>query len=253
MKMTANFLKYSLILPLFLFGLACSKTDDAITLNQENPEAENPINTDTTAASAATFNYLALGDSYTIGQSVCEGCSFPIQLEAAYNAASDANLQTKIIATTGWRTDQLIKAIAEDNPDASYDIVTLLIGVNNQYQHTSFSQYETEFPKLLETAIRLAGGDKNNVIVVSIPDYAFTPYGQSSSDPQKISDELEKYNAFAKAITENKGVTFLNITDITQRGLQEPELVASDGLHPSALAYKEFVERLLPLVKEKID
>ena len=108
-------------------------------------------------------------------------------------------------------------------------MVTLLIGVNNQYQNRPFSQYEKEFPELLQTAIRLAGGDKNNVIVVSIPDYAYTPYGQNTSDPQKISNELEKYNAFAKATSEAQDVTFLNITDITQRGVQEPESGNPDG------------------------
>tara|TARA_R110002020_G_scaffold303939_2_gene519493 strand:- start:123687 stop:124430 length:744 start_codon:yes stop_codon:yes gene_type:complete len=223
---------------------ACSSGD---SFDLQNASLSGSINQD-----ERTLNYLALGDSYTIGQSVCNGCSFPLQLEKAFNTSNDSVLQTKIIATTGWRTDELIHAIEEDNPDDNYDMVTLLIGVNNQYQNRPFSQYEKEFPELLQTAIRLAGGDKNNVIVVSIPDYAYTPYGQNTSDPQKISNELEKYNAFAKATSEAQDVTFLNITDITQRGVQEPELVAGDGLHPSALAYKEFVERLLPLVKEKV-
>ena len=225
--------------------LACSGADDTPAISPGTHTQENNTGT-------ADLNYLALGDSYTIGQSVCEGCSFPLQLEAEFNASSNAAMQTKIIAITGWRTDNLISAIERENPNDNYDLVTLLIGVNNQYQNRSFSQYETEFPELLQTAIRLASGDKNNVIVVSIPDYAYTPYGQSTSDPPKISNELEKYNAFAKATSEAQEVTFLNITDITQRGVQEPQLVAGDGLHPSALAYKEFVERLLPLVKEKV-
>ena len=241
MKKVAFFNHFSVILAGFLAFSACSNSDD-----EEALPTGDPIKT------RAEMHYLALGDSYTIGQSVCNECSFPLQLEKAFNTSNDSVLQTKIIATTGWRTDELIHAIEEDNPDDNYDLVTLLIGVNNQYQNRPFSQYEKEFPELLQTAIRLAGGDKNNVIVVSIPDYAFTPYGQSTSDPQKISNELENYNAFAKATTEAQEVTFLNITDITQRGVQEPELVASDGLHPSALAYKEFVERFLPLVKEKV-
>jgi phospholipase/lecithinase/hemolysin len=130
--------------------------------------------------------------------------------------------------------------------------VTLLIGVNNQYQNRPFSLYETEFPELLQTAITLAKGDKNRVIVVSIPDYAFTPFGQSSSNPQNISNQLDNYNSFAKNHAESLGISFLNITDLTREGLNNPSLVASDNLHPSQLAYSKFVERMLPIALNKI-
>ena len=194
-----------------------------------------------------TYRYMALGDSYTIGQSVCENCRFPAQLETQLqNNLPKADINTDIIAATGWTTTNLINTIGTRNPASKYDLVTLLIGVNNQYQHKPFALYETEFPRLVNTAIALAKGDKNSVIVVSIPDYAYTPFGQGS---ESISTEIAQYNAFAQNYCAVNQIEFVNITDITQLGLVQPELVASDGLHPSELAYSKFVERLLPKAK----
>ena len=197
------------------------------------------------------YKYLALGDSYTIGQSICETCRFPAQLKDSigkYLNASDT-FQVKIIAQTGWTTTNLKSAIAVDNPTNDYDLVTVLIGVNNQYQHKPFSLYEQEFPELVSTAIQKAKGDKNNVIVVSIPDYAYTPYGNGSTT---ISTEIDSYNSFAENYCNANNITFVNITDITRLGLVQPELVTTDGLHPSAIAYAKFVERILPKAKMKI-
>ena len=196
------------------------------------------------------YKYLALGDSYTIGQSICETCRFPAQLKDSigkYLNASDT-FQVKIIAQTGWTTTNLKLAIAVDNPTNDYDLVTVLIGVNNQYQHKPFSLYEQEFPELVSTAIQKAKGDKNNVIVVSIPDYAYTPYGNGSTT---ISTEIDSYNSFAENYCNANNITFVNITDITRLGLVQPELVTTDGLHPSAIAYAKFVERILPKAKNE--
>ena len=190
------------------------------------------------------LTYLALGDSYTIGHSVCETCRFPEQLRKKLGDLNPKNTYTsKIIATTGWTTTNLISAINTENPASNYDLVTLLIGVNNQYQNKPFSIYENEFPELVSKAIALAKGDKSNVIVVSIPDYAFTTFGMGS---ETISSGVERYNAFAKNYCLENNIVFVNITDITQQGLENPDLVASDGLHPSELAYAKFVERILP-------
>ena len=119
-----------------------------------------------------------------------------------------------------------------------------MIGVNNQYQGKDFSIYEEEFPFLLNQAIAFAQGDPERVIVVSIPDYAFTPFGQNSSNTEKITQEIDQYNAFAKSYAESQDVFFQEITDITRKGIAQPDLVASDGLHPSEEAYALFVERL---------
>lgn len=193
------------------------------------------------------LTYLALGDSYTIGQSVCETCRFPEQLRKKLGNLNPKNTYTsKIIATTGWTTTNLISAIKTENPASNYDLVTLLIGVNNQYQNKPFSIYENEFPELANKAIALARGDKSNVIVVSIPDYAFTPFGKQSSNPSKISSEIDNYNDFAQKYCLERNIEFVSITDITRQGLANPNLVATDGLHPSELAYSAFVERIFP-------
>lgn len=196
------------------------------------------------------YKYLALGDSYTIGQSVCESCRFPEQLKAALQTSFPRDsFALRIIAQTGWTTTQLKSAIDSQSPTSDYDLVTLLIGVNNQYQRKPFSLYKLEFPELVTKAISLAKGNKNKVIVVSIPDYAYTPYGQGAAN---ISTEIGLYNNFAREYCQQEQIAFVNITDITQQGLILPELVASDGLHPSALAYSKFVERMLPMARERI-
>jgi lysophospholipase L1-like esterase len=190
------------------------------------------------------INYLALGDSYTIGQSVCTTCRFPEQLKGRLQTVYPNNpLLLQVIAKTGWTTTNLISEINLVNPSNNFDLVTLLIGVNNQYQRKPFSLYEQEFPALVNKAIMLAKGDKTNVIMVSIPDYAYTPYGQGAAT---ISSELNQYNTFAQDYCNQNQIEFVYITDITQQGLTNTALVASDGLHPSELAYAQFVERILP-------
>jgi len=218
-----------------LLVVSCSSENDSST------ESIQPKN----------YKYLALGDSYTIGQSVCETCRFPIQLQdsiSKYISAVDT-FQTKIIAQTGWTTSNLKSAIATQNPTNDYDLATLLIGVNNQYQNVPFSVYEQEFPELINTAIQKAKGKKGNVIVVSIPDYAFTPFGNGNST---ISTQIDSYNAFAENYCLMNAITFVNITDITRLGLTQTNLVASDGLHPSTIAYTKFVQRILPRAKVKL-
>lgn len=199
-----------------------------------------------------SINYLALGDSYTIGQSVCETCRYPEQLKSNLKTAiPKTDFSLKVIARTGWTTSNLITAIKNENLAPNYDLVTLLIGVNNQFQHMDFSLYEKEFPELLNKAITLAKGDYKNVIVLSIPDYAYTSFGKSYGETgrAKISAEIDQYNMFAENYCKTKSVTFITITDITRQGLDNPGLVASDGLHPSEYAYKLFVERILPKAK----
>ena len=224
---------------LVIFGLAFSL--NSCSEDQQTSPSPTP----------RLFKYLALGDSYTYGQSVCETCRFPEQLKDSlgqYLNTAD-NFEIKLIAQTGWTTTNLKTAIAAQNLTNDYNLVTLLIGVNNQYQGKPFSLYKQELPELVDIAIAKAGGNKNRVIVVSIPDYAYTPFGQGSV---AISEGVYQYNAFAKNYCETNNITFVNITDITRLGLLQPELVASDGLHPSTLAYAQFVERILPLAKEKL-
>ncbi|WP_298754385.1 SGNH/GDSL hydrolase family protein [uncultured Psychroserpens sp.] len=211
--------------------------------------------TSSTPVLPKTFKILSLGDSYTIGQSVCETCRFPEQLKDSLTLryAEQDTLNLNVIAQTGWTTTNLINTIASENITNDYDLVTLLIGVNNQFQGKPFLLYETEFPQLVQTAITAARADKTKLVVLSIPDYAFTVFGQNFGNPTTTSSEIDLYNAFAENYCTQEGISFLNITDITRQGLDNPSLVASDGLHPSTLAYSMFIERLLPLAIEKIE
>ena len=223
--------KFPIIVLLFIVLLAtgCS-TDNSMVSNQ---------------TSARNFKYLALGDSYTIGQSVCETCRYPIQLQDSIKKklATKDSFNTTIIAQTGWTTSDLKTAIAVQNPSDDYNLVSLLIGVNNQYQNKPFSLFQQEFPELVNIAIQKAKGKKENVIVVSIPDYAYTPYGQGAMN---ISQGILQYNNYIQNYCLQNNIIFVNITDITQQGLTNPTLVASDGLHPSTLAYTKFIGRIFP-------
>lgn len=221
-------MKRIVFLILAIITISCSK--DTLVSNETPPR---------------NLRYLALGDSYTIGQSVCATCRFPDQLKDSIKKRLNSNdvIAVNVIAQTGWTTTNLKSAIASQNPSSNYDLVTLLIGVNNQYQNKPFSVYEQEFPELIDIAIEKAQGKKENLIVVSIPDYAYTPFGNGNAT---VSSQIDTYNAFAQNYCATNTITFINITDITRLGLAQPNLVATDGLHPSALAYSKFVERILP-------
>ncbi len=187
-----------------------------------------------------TKRFLALGDSYTIGESVLEQHRWPVQLVEQLNKKGYQFQSPKIIATTGWRTDDLKRAIIAANLDKNYDLVSLLIGVNNQYQGKSAEAYEPEFEELLQLAISFAGGDKTKVFIVSIPDYGFTSFGKDKQS--KISAELDEFNRINKSVAQKLGITYFNITDISRKGFDDPELVAIDNLHPSGKQYSQWVE-----------
>jgi len=200
---------------------------------------------------------LALGDSYTKGESVPWAQNFPNQLADSLRAEGRKVGTPRNIAQTGWRTDQLqvaIKSAAhEDIADSTFSIVTLCIGVNNQYQGANFETYKTQFEQLLQTAIQRAGQRPKRVVVLSIPDWAYTPYGQNfSSNPGQISQKIDQYNAANRALAEQYGVHYVNVTDISRQGIAQPNLVAPDGLHPSSAQYKAWVKLLLPVVRGEL-
>lgn len=192
---------------------------------------------------AGTLTYLALGDSYTIGESVDASERYPNQLAAALRTEGKSVADPEIIARTGWTTTDLQRGIAAAGIQANhYDLVTLLIGVNNEFQQRSESEYETEFTQLLQQAIGFANGKKEHVYVISIPDYGYTPYGEERQ--ASISARIDRFNTINKRITESMNVAYTDITPISRKGLAEPSLVASDGLHPSGKQYAEWVKRL---------
>lgn len=234
-------MKYFQIICLAIIISACSKQTNII--NQ--PVIPNEPKIDT-----FFVNYLALGDSYTIGQSVALDQNFPNQLAKALANDTIIFNEVKIIATTGWTTINLINAINNENLDKKYNLVSLLIGVNNQYQNKPIELYKIEFKTLLNKAIELANYDTGNVFVVSIPDYGFTPFG--SGNQKTISAELLSYNQINKEITDSLNVSYVNITPITQKGLTNPELVAADGLHPSDAMYNLWVELMKNEIYKKL-
>ena len=200
-----------------------------------------------TVSSAVNNKFLALGDSYTIGESVSEKERWPEQLAASMWAKEKKIDKPHIIAVTGWRTDQLKKAIEEAHLKNEYGLVSLLIGVNNQYQGKTVESYAPEFEELLNVAVALAGGMKERVFVVSIPDYGFTPFGKPKQ--AEISKALDQFNDVNKRITLKAGIQYVNITDLTRQGLDKPEYVAADGLHPSGKMYTLWVERIVQSLK----
>lgn len=248
----------------FLALLSCGSSDTIlednsalghmipIDIGDENNNSDDNDDSDT-SENEYDLKILSLGDSYTIGQSVCPTCKFPIQLKDSLVSILNLEIKVDIIAQTGWTTTKLFDAIVEENPPLDHDLVTLLIGVNNQFQGKPFELYEQEFPVLVAQAIAFGQNDKNNVIVLSIPDYAYTPYGQNNGNSDLISIEIDEYNTFAENYCNANAITFINITDITREGLINTDLVAADNLHPSELAYSKFVERLLPMALEKIE
>jgi lysophospholipase L1-like esterase len=192
--------------------------------------------------------FLALGDSYTVGEAVAEEERWPVQLAQLLRQKGYNVQPPEIIATTGWRTDQLKEAIEKGTKRTVYDMVSLLIGVNNQYQGKSVESYRPEFEELLLKAIELAGKNKDRVFVVSIPDYGYTPFGREKQP--LISAAIDAYNAANREIAEKHGVRYFYITDLTRKGLDDPSLVAPDGLHPSGKMYALWAEHIAAGLKQ---
>lgn len=191
--------------------------------------------------------YLALGDSYTIGQSVSEGERFPAQAVAILKQQGIKIANPVYIAQTGWTTSSLQQAILSQNP-STFDVVSLLIGVNDQYQRMDTGGYAIRFTQLLEKSIQLAKGKKANVFVLSIPDYSVTPF-VGLADKQRVSMEIDWFNAINKRITLAYGISYTDITPSTRLAATDPSLIAVDNLHPSGSEYRVWAGMLAPKMK----
>ena len=189
----------------------------------------------------AATRILSLGDSYTIGESVPEAERFPNQLARELGVPAPT-----ILARTGWTTDELSDALDRFLPKDRHQLVTLLIGVNNQYRGRDAQQYRKEFAGLLRRAIGFAGDDPKRVIVVSIPDWGATPFAKGR-DRAKIAREIDQFNAINREEAARAGARWVDITPISRRN--DPSLVASDGLHPSGKQYAEWVKRIAPVAR----
>ena len=193
--------------------------------------------------------FLALGDSYTIGASVSVNGRWPVQLKDSLIRGGYRFDDLVIFATTGWTTTDLIQSLKENDLDGEYNLVSLLIGVNNQFQGRSVDEYAIEFEKLLQTALEYTGNNPRQVFVLSIPDYSFTPWGESFGS-SNITEEIERFNSRNRAITSSYNIPYINITDISRNGIEFPAYVAYDGLHPSETQYSKWVGRILENMKK---
>lgn len=192
--------------------------------------------------------YLALGDSYTIGEGVPDTDRWPAQLARALREDGIDLAPPRIIATTGWTTDELAKAIAADSPQAHFAFVTLGIGVNDQYRGRSVAEYRENLARLLDTAVRLADRRSDRVMMLSIPDWGITPFAADEGrDATRVAHEIDEYNAAARALCEARRIAFVDITPASRDGGGDAHLLVADRLHPSAAMYARWVELALPV------
>jgi len=206
---------------------------------------------DTLNHSKKEISYLALGDSYTIGEGVSESERWPVQLTYALRQKGYTLNEPTIIAQTGWTTSELLAAIARSEPLGSFTLISLLIGVNNQYRGESLEKYCSEFEDLLQKAIRFAENKPHRVLVLSIPDWGVTPFARDR-DRAEIHREIDRFNSCNRQVADKVGTAYIDITDISRRAAQEPELLAKDALHPSGKMYLLWVERILTMAKDTL-
>lgn len=197
------------------------------------------------------YTYLALGDSYTIGELVPLKENFPYQLAEMLQAQKIEVAEPVIIAKTGWTTDELATAIREQGMRETFSFVTLLIGVNNQYRGRSLENYKEEFTDLLNQAIAFAKGKNQHVFVLSIPDWGVTPFAEGK-DRTEIAHQIDAYNTANKEIALAYQVNWLNITDSTRKNGDDKAFLVEDGLHPSGKEYHIWAECLIPLVASSL-
>lgn len=227
---------------MLLQALACKKN--------ENPAVE-PAPTPVVPGFAVPNTWLALGDSYTIGQGVAASERFPAQTVEFLVQKGISVSALDYIATTGWTTTDLQNAINNKKPE-NHTIVSLLIGVNDQYQKRDTTGYRQRFAGLLGNAIALANGKKENVFVLSIPDYSVTPYA-STSDTARMRIEIDWFNQINKSVTATYGCPYLDITGFTRQGRTNRDLIAGDGLHPSGIDYKRWAEQLSIMIQKVLN
>lgn len=229
---------------LFLLGIQGCKKETA------RETARLIINTQQSDTITAN-TWLALGDSYTIGQGVDATDRFAaqsIELLAKKNIRVDS---VTYIATTGWTTIDLKQAISIIKPE-KHKVVSLLIGVNDQYRRWDTGGYRIRFKELLVEAIQLANGKRDHVFVLSIPDYSVTPYARSM-DTARISREIDQFNQINQSVTKELNSNYIEITTYTRRGRMYPTLISADSLHPSAIAYKQWAEKLVPEMEKRFN
>lgn len=245
MRIYGNIIMHTQIPSLFIaavlfFNTSCVKHVPLPIVTPPQPEFNDSAKT-----------YLALGDSYTIGQSVQEQERFPNQTVAQLRVLGVEINEPQIMAVTGWTTTNLLNSLIKFPIKGRFDIVSLLIGVNNQYQHTGLENYKVEFRELVNLAITYAGGNKKGVYILSIPDYSVTTFGQNINSAQ-ISREIDEYNKANFDIATELGVNYVDITPISREGISGSDYEAADGLHPSGKQYKLWADLLASVIRQNL-
>ncbi len=205
--------------------------------------------TPATTKTSASRTYLALGDSYTIGQSVEINDRYPMQLIQRLRAENLDYTTPDIIAVTGWTTADLLSAMPGKTPNPAYNAVSLLIGVNNQYQHLSQEEYRIQFTELLHQSIRLAGDRPSHVIILSIPDYSVTPFAKGR-DTSFIAAQIDSFNIINREVAAAYHVHYIDVTGESRRAAADPSLIAPDNLHFSGKEYAIWAAMMEPVMKE---
>jgi len=232
---------------LFIIVILCA----GCRINPQSTDGHTLAVQETKSSMNTPLRFLALGDSYTIGESVAESERWPDQLAEALVAEGIMMEPPEIIARTGWTTGELLDAIGTAQIQPPYQLVSLLIGVNNQYRGYSQEEYRAEFAVLLTQAIDFAGGDPARVLVVSIPDWGVTPYAERFHQ-ETVSREIDAFNKINRQEADRLGVHYVDVTSISRRAEQEAELIAEDGLHPSGKMYSKWIEVILPAAQEAL-
>ena len=230
-----------ILISFFLLSVSCNPQNTVELSNIENDNFES-VEIDLINSGNSKLSFLALGDSYTIGEGVNENERWPNQfVEVAYENGLDFE-KPEIIAETGWKTFDLLNAISQTNFTQKYDYVSLLIGVNNQFNSRSIDEFEEDLNKLMDkmNSLRKSNG---NIIIVSIPDWGYTPFG-NSYNREVISSEINLFNNSLINFANSNGLKYVDVTEISRRAINESNLLASDNLHPSGLMYLEWAKKI---------
>ena len=228
-------------IPPSVLALACALVVTACATSTSAVSSASP----SASTDRAVVRFLALGDSYTIGESVPESERWPVQLAALLRERGVNAEAPVIIARTGWTTDELAAGIEAARPEGRFDLVSLLIGVNNQYRGRDADEYRLQFRERLAQAISFAGGDARRVLVLSIPDWGVMPFAEGR-DRARIAAEIDQFNAINREETSRAGARYVDVTPVSREATGNSALVAGDGLHPSGAQYKRWAELALP-------
>ena len=238
-------LKRGIFLSIFLLSASCetqNNSDDQIITNDIEEDSSKLNEIDINNSSVSKFSFLALGDSYTIGEGVEESKRWPNQfIDIAYEKGLYFE-KPKIIAQTGWKTYDLLNAINETNFTKKYDYVSLLIGVNNQFNSRSIYEFEEDLDKIMDK-IDIVRKNNGSTIIISIPDWGYTPFAESYNR-DTISYEINLFNKSLKNFADKNDIKYVDVTEISRKTLTEDDLLASDNLHPNGLMYLEWAKKI---------